>query len=92
MGTTREENRLFEQRNYTRALISVYCVLSGIVGYALAGPLVEQKVVNQTLKLCNQRPAECKFKYDILMYNETGKVPVIHKTNNTPSKNNAQGS
>lgn len=87
MGTTREENRLFEQRNYTRALISVYCVLSAIVGYALAGPLVEQKVVNQTLKLCNQRPAECKFKYDILMYNETGKVPISNTHKNDQNHN-----
>jgi len=87
MGTTREENRLFEQRNHTRALISVYCVLSGIVGYALTGPLVEQKVVNQTLKLCNQRPAECKFKYDILMYTETGKVPTSNAHKNDQNHN-----
>jgi hypothetical protein len=25
--------------------------------------------------MCNQKPYECKFKYDILMYNETGRVP-----------------
>jgi hypothetical protein len=25
--------------------------------------------------MCNQKPHECKFKYDILMYNETGRVP-----------------
>ena len=75
MGTTREEYRFSEQRNYTRVLIPAYCLLSAIIGYTLAGPLVETKVRNATLKLCQERPLECKFKYDILMYNETGKVP-----------------
>lgn len=75
MGTTREEYRFSEQRNYTRALIPVYCILSAIIGYTLAGPLVEGKVRNATLKLCQERPLECKFKYDIIQYQETGKVP-----------------
>ena len=75
MGTTREEGRLSKFRNRTSVLIPVYCLLSAIVGYNLSGPLAETKVTNQTLKLCNEKPLECKFKYDIIQYNETGKVP-----------------
>jgi hypothetical protein len=75
MGTTREEIGLPKLRNRTSFLIPVYCLLSAIVGYNLSGPITHQSTVNQTLKLCNQRPLECKFKYDILNYNETGKVP-----------------
>ena len=75
MGTTREEGRLSKFRNRTSVLIPVYCLLSTIVGYSLSGPITRQSTINETLKLCNQRPLECKFKYDILMYNETGKVP-----------------
>jgi hypothetical protein len=75
MGTTREEFRFSEQRNYTRVLIPVYCVLSAIVGYALAGPMAETSTVNRTLKLCNEKPLECKFKYDMVRYQETGQIP-----------------
>ena len=75
MGTTREEIRLPEFRNRTNFLIPVYCLLSTLIGYTLSGPITQQSTINQTLKLCNQKPLECKFKYDILMYNETGRVP-----------------
>jgi hypothetical protein len=34
-----------------------------------------QPTINNTLKLCNQKPLECKFKYDMVMYEETGRVP-----------------
>ena len=78
MGTTPTETRI-EKRNPTNFLIPVYCILSAIVGYNLSGPIIEQSIVNQTLKLCNEKPLECKFKYDILVYNETGKVPVQSK-------------
>ena len=81
MGTTREEIRLPKVRNRTSVLISVYCLLSAIVGYSLSGPITHQSTVNQTLKLCNQKPLECKFKYDILMYNETGRVPYKNEIN-----------
>jgi hypothetical protein len=74
MGTTPTETRI-EKRNPTNFLIPVYCILSAIVGYNLSGPIIEQS----TLKLCNEKPLECKFKYDILVYNETGKVPVQSK-------------
>lgn len=75
MGTTRTETGLSEQRNYTRLLTPVYCVLSLIVGAGLSGPVNEQRTIQSTLKLCNERPLECKFKYDILKYNETGQIP-----------------
>jgi len=78
MGTTREEIRLPKVRNRTSVLISVYCLLSAIVGYSLSGPITHQSTVNQTLKLCNEKPLECKFKYDMMMYEETGKVPYTH--------------
>ena len=75
MGTTREETRLHRFRNSSNLLIPVYCLLSAIIGYTLSGPVTRQSTINETLKLCQERPLECKFKYDILMYNETGKVP-----------------
>jgi hypothetical protein len=50
-------------------------IISGVAGFAIGGSLKSPSVVNETLKMCNQKPHECKFKYDILMYNETGKVP-----------------
>jgi len=50
-------------------------VLCGVVGFAIGGNVTVPTTINNTLKLCNQKPNECKFKYDILMYNETGKVP-----------------
>ena len=78
MGTTREEGRLSRFRNRANFLIPVYCLLSAIVGSTLAGPLAETRVTNETLKLCNERPLECKFKYDMVKYNETGQVP-YHK-------------
>jgi hypothetical protein len=49
--------------------------LAGIIGFALGGNVGTHSSHQDTLKLCNQKPLECKFKYDILMYNETGKVP-----------------
>ena len=75
MGTTREETRLHRFRNSSNLLIPVYCLLSAIIGYTLSGPITRQSTINETLKLCQERPLECKFKYDILNYNETGKVP-----------------
>jgi hypothetical protein len=49
--------------------------LAVISSFSLGGAYSTQRTINDTLKLCNQKPLECKFKYDILMYNETGKVP-----------------
>ena len=50
-------------------------VLSIIIGYGIGGSVRTPSIINNTLKMCNEKPLECKFKYDILMYNETGKVP-----------------
>jgi hypothetical protein len=49
--------------------------LTAILGFITGGGFYSQSSHNDTLKLCNQKPLECKFKYDILMYNETGRVP-----------------
>lgn len=80
MGRTYSEPRIPEQRNYSFVSMKmpytiVYCVLSAMSAYALVGPMTDRTAVNRTLKMCNEKPLECKFKYDILMYNETGKVP-----------------
>lgn len=50
-------------------------ILTLMIGYVLGGSSTTRSATNNTLKMCNQKPLECKFKYDILMYNETGKVP-----------------
>ncbi len=49
--------------------------LAGIIGFAFGGNVSTVSTTNEVLKMCNQKPLECKFKYDILMYNETGRVP-----------------
>ena len=56
---------------------TVYAVIAlvGLIGASIGSNITTSTVVNETLKLCNQKPNECKFKYDILMYNETGRVP-----------------
>jgi hypothetical protein len=46
-----------------------------LITYAIGGNISTGLTTNKVLKLCNEKPNECKFKYDILMYNETGKVP-----------------
>jgi hypothetical protein len=49
--------------------------LIAMLGFITGGGFYSQSSHNDTLKMCNQKPLECKFKYDILMYNETGRVP-----------------
>jgi len=49
--------------------------LCGLIGFGIGGNLGTQSTINSTLKLCNEKPLECKFKYDILKYHETGTVP-----------------
>lgn len=56
-------------------------IISSIIGFAIGGSVKSPSVVNETLKMCNQKPLECKFKYDIIMYNETGRVPYSTETN-----------
>lgn len=50
-------------------------IISVLFGFGIGGVVNTESTTNNTLKLCNQKPHECKFKYDILMYNETGRVP-----------------
>lgn len=50
-------------------------LIASVIGFSIGGNVKTEKTINETLKLCNQKPNECRFKYDILMYNETGKVP-----------------
>lgn len=81
MGTTRESTGLSEFRNRTCFVIKDKLVfyptliLAALFGFALGGHIGTETIVNNTLKLCNEKPLECKFKYDILMYEQTGKVP-----------------
>lgn len=77
MGTTREDSGLPKLRNRTPFPVIYYpiLILSTLTGFALGSNAYTQSTINQTLKLCNQKPLECKFKYEILQYNETGAIP-----------------
>ena len=77
MGTTREETGLPKVRNRTHLPIVYYpaFALAAMMGFVLGSNAYTQSTINNTLKLCNQKPLECKFKYDMVMYEETGKVP-----------------
>ena len=63
--------------NYTYIAL---LVLSGIIGSSIGGSIGSSNSINETLVLCNQRPHECKFKYDILMYEKDGRVPYVDPT------------
>ena len=52
--------------------------------FSIGGQMGSQRAINDTLKLCNQNVGECVFKYDILMYNETGKVPPNMRSTPSP--------
>jgi hypothetical protein len=59
-------------RNMTAyAVLGLFVFIGGSIGSSIA----TRSTTNTVLKMCNQKPNECKFKYDILMYNETGRVP-----------------
>lgn len=80
MGRSYSEGRISEQRDYTSVPMKmpytiIYCVLSALSAYALTGPVTDRTAVNRTLKMCNEKPLECKFKYDIIRYQETGQIP-----------------
>lgn len=61
-------------------------IFAGIIGFSLGGSMATTSSRQDTLKLCNQKPLECKFKYDILMYNETGKVPYTEQKTTPQNK------
>ena len=50
-------------------------ILTAIAGFAIGGATSVNTITNNALKMCNQKPLECKFKYDIINYNETGRIP-----------------
>ena len=52
--------------------------------FSIGGQMGTQRAINETLKLCNQNVGECVFKYYILMYNETGKVPPNMRSTPSP--------
>lgn len=89
MGTTREETGTPKNRNRpTLCPITYYplLILTCIISFATGANMFTQSTINNTLKLCNQKPLECKFKYDMMMYQETGKVPYTElKTQKTPN-------
>jgi hypothetical protein len=58
------------------------CGLLVFAALSIGGQMGSQRAIDETLKLCNENVEECVFKYDILMYNETGKVPP--NTSSTP--------
>jgi hypothetical protein len=86
MGTTRTEERIPELGNRTSVSVKsklVYypaLILTGMISFALGSNAYTQSTINSTLKLCNQKPMECKFKYDMVMYQETGRVPYTENT------------
>jgi len=61
-----------------------FVALSLMIGGAIGSSGGAQRAVNDTLMLCNQRPHECKFKYDILMYQKDGRVPYADPTKVQP--------
>lgn len=61
-------------------------IISVLFGFGIGGVVNTESTTNNTLKLCNQKPHECKFKYDILMYNETGRVPYAPPKPQTQTK------
>jgi hypothetical protein len=77
MGTTREESGILKVRNRPSFPVIYYPVLAltALMGFFLGSNAYTESTINSTLKMCNQRPLECKFKYDMVMYHETGKVP-----------------
>jgi hypothetical protein len=82
MGRTYQETGLSELGNRTNVstmrskfIYVPVLILTGITSFALGANTYTQSTINNTLKLCNQKPLECKFKYDMVMYEETGRVP-----------------
>jgi hypothetical protein len=58
--------------------------LAFFIGGSIGSAGGSSRAVNDTLILCNQRPHECKFKYDILMYEKEGRVPYVNPTKVKP--------
>jgi hypothetical protein len=71
--------RILNLRNV--ALFGLTLLIGGSIGSAGGS----SRAVKDTLILCNQRPHECKFKYDILMYEQDGRVPYADPTRVKPN-------
>jgi hypothetical protein len=63
--------------NYTYATLTILLMF---IGGSIGSSIGSSNAVKDTLVLCNQRPHECKFKYDILMYEKDGRVPYVDPT------------
>ena len=61
-------------------------LVSALIGYSIGGSISATQSHNNTLRLCIEKPVECKFKYDILRYNQEGIVPQPPKPVATPQK------
>lgn len=78
MGTTHTETGVSKVRNHTTLCPVIYypiLVLSTLTGFAIGSNAYTQATIDKTLQLCNERPLECKFKYDIIKYEKTGQIP-----------------
>ena len=61
-------------------------ILTAIAGFAVGSSSSVDTITNNALKMCNQKPLECNFKYDILMYNETVRFPYTQQKPQTEEK------
>ena len=58
--------------------------LTLLIGGSIGSAGGSYRATNDTLLLCNEKPHECKFKYDILMYEKEGRVPYVDPTKTKP--------
>ena len=65
---------------FRRIQTLVFLGLTLLIGGSLGSSSGYHRAVNDTLILCNKKPHECKFKYDILMYEKEGRVPYADPT------------
>lgn len=94
MGRSYQETGFSEQRDYTsvstmrsKFIYIPALILTGITSFTLGANTYTQSTINNTLKLCNQKPLECKFKYDMVMYQETGRVPYTTQIKSQKTEN-----
>ena len=64
----------------TNCTYAAVTILLMFIGGSIGSSIGSSNTVKDTLVLCNQRPHECKFKYDILMYEKDGRVPYVDPT------------
>jgi len=59
----------------SKLFLTINGLLIALVAFQIGGSIGSHSSTNETLKLCNENILECKFKYDILMYQQTGVNP-----------------